>query len=707
MRIIPYIIVAFTLIATEVSAETVVPDSIAVDSLPAQQLQELVVEGRTQRVVDHGVEYIPDKRTKKQAIDATNLLQLMSIPQLIVSPNSTNVKTVAGKDVAMFIDYRAATQEDLKGLRTEDVLRVEVLQYPDDPRFESKPYVVNYVMRQYEWGGYTKLFLQGQELNVDYLGGSIYSKFVYKKWTFDANVWGNISYNDRKYSGVTSETFRDFNYYGQYIKELKRTTTSGLDSRRQSNSQWYSLRATYNSENAFVRHTVSFNRNALPSDWSRSRVEFSDNLLSSSEATQSEDYQYFYPCVNGNYFFILPKGNSLSVNWTFGYGYNKRVSTYSLEGFPTILNGNREKVYNPNVTISYSKKFARNNTFRTALMTFNTWYDTEYYGSYDGRQKLLSSENMLFLEYMQNWKWGLSLYSRAGVSYVVGRMNGTDILRQWNPRLGLQLNYNINEQHSASFEGWWGNSHPHPSTANSAIVQSDEMLWLQGNPDLKNTIFSEVTGQYTYIPTNTFSMTVGLKYEGNPDKQAWQFYTLPGYNGLVRRTINSGTAYIYSAWISGNLKLFSKSLSLYAYLKAERAVLTGVDAQSDNMLYASVGATYFLRNFCFNVYYESPQRNLDAWTLGVRSHYKSQYGCSVQYALTDLKVALTFSNWFNSNKYYQDYDSAHYSMHSCQPEVDFSQTLVLRVSYTLPYGKKVQRGGELQNSGSAGSAILK
>ncbi len=676
------------------------------DTVMSAELAEIVVEGRTQRVVKYGVEYIPDRKTKKTSIDASALLTRMQIPQLDIVPGSSEVKTSNGQEVKMFIDYAPASSQDLQGLRPEDVVRVEVLDYPDDPRFDSAPHVVNFIMQHYEWGGYTKLTALGKSLSTDYASGDIYSKFVYKKVTFDANASANWFRQDHN-PYWTDQTYRNIYVGDQHFNSLERYALSGIDYLSKSNSQWASLRATFQNDKSYIRHTVSFYRNATPLSTNSSKVYFSENIFPDDPALSLNSSQTLNPRVDGYYQFFLPKGNTISASWNFSYGATKKGSSYQLGSLEPIVNDNREKIYSPVGNLTYSKKFDRNNTFRTALMSFNTIYDTYYSGSYDGRQKLLSSENMLFLEYMQNWQWGLSLYTRVGASYVIGRVNGVNTLEQWNPRLGFQLQYKVNDKHSASIEGWWGNSHPSASTSNSALVQNNELLWLQGNPDLRNTIFTFVSGSYTFIPTNSFSLSATIQYEGNPHKQAYDFFTLPGIDGLVRKSINSGDAQNYSAFLSANLRLLDNSLSFRFSGQATRVVLTGCDAQSMNYLAANINAQYTRNNWSAMLYYRSPGRQLNAWSNGERGKYGSIYGLEGTYSIGDFKASLMFRNWFTRNGYYKEFfTSPLFSQTAGYWNDELSQTIQLTLSYTFTYGKKVNRNTELYQSGGPGTAIL-
>lgn len=137
---------------------------------------EVEVSANNQYITDEKTVYVPTKRDKKIAYGGPSLLQFMGISSLYIDPMSQKISTASGEAVRTFIDHVPATDQDIANLRPMDVLRVELFNYPQDPRFRGAAHALNFVMVKYEYGGYTKL--DGEQRVVNNKGNyNLSSKF--------------------------------------------------------------------------------------------------------------------------------------------------------------------------------------------------------------------------------------------------------------------------------------------------------------------------------------------------------------------------------------------------------------------------------------------------------------------------------------------------------------------------------------------------
>lgn len=156
------------------------------DSLSTIEMKEVVVKARMHRTDASSSTFTPTARQKTSAQNAIDLLKQLAIPQININLMDNTVTTPSGQSVAIYINYIPASAEEMEGISTSDVRRVEYLDFPADPRFQGKEHVVNFIVQQYEYGGYTKA-----TLNENFLIGklssraSVYSKFVHKRMTYD------------------------------------------------------------------------------------------------------------------------------------------------------------------------------------------------------------------------------------------------------------------------------------------------------------------------------------------------------------------------------------------------------------------------------------------------------------------------------------------------------------------------------------------
>ena len=297
------------------------------DTVKTQELQEIVVEASNQRVNAEVSTYIPMAKQKNAAQNAVSLLEQMSIPQIEVDPVNQAVKTAHGQNISIFIDYIPATSEDLQGMRTQDVKKVEYYLHPTDSRFQGAKYVINFVMQRYEWGGYTKLNAN-KWIGVNRTEGQLYSKIKYKRMTFD--VFADEIYLTNTHMGQnSSEHFNFLDLNGEGPMSVIRKSETG-SSRYRNNSNDFSFRALYNTERFQFSNKLAYSLTNIPHNDLSNNISYSSDLFpisKSSTTSSSKDWALNY---NGWYFFMLSKCAALNVDAVYTYGRNTSNSNYPL-----------------------------------------------------------------------------------------------------------------------------------------------------------------------------------------------------------------------------------------------------------------------------------------------------------------------------------------------------------------------------------------
>jgi len=683
--------------------EVTMDNEVSVEEENWVNLDEFVVEGRTQRVVKNGVEYMPDKKIKEVSVDAQSLLRNMMIPQLNVSVYDNSIKTVSGAEVSMFIDYIPSEKGDLVGLRPEDVVRVEVLDYPQDPRFGGKDHVVNFVMKRREWGGYTKLTAQGKAFVDQMVGGMLYNKFNVRNLTVDlyASADGRWQTHPASYS---HEIFRDIRLDNRYYQEL--TRESQTDKHHSKNdSEVVTLRLSWHKEKSYISHTLGFLRDGQPYASDLATVRFYETASIGEQTARKATQQSISLSAAGDYYFTFPAEQALTVNWAFSHSSNNSNSLYAYQNDGTISTDAREKSYNPDLTVYYTKSFSGYHTLRLMLSSYANFYNTRYAGSYNGLQKLISNENLFFAEYMKEWECGVSLYTRLGASYVLGRINGQNKVHEWSPRLGIMAQYQINSMNSVNFDAFWANSHPSPSIANDAKIRVDECMWHVGNPDLKNIYGPLLSASYTLIPDNRWSLTALLKYQRYFHMYEFDYRPNATGDGMVRGFSGDYDEELISGSVVASLRLMGNKLVLNAQGEIAQEKILGLATRRLTSLRGMAQAMYNFGRASVALFYESPSKHLLAHA-GEATAERCSYGVQASCMLGRVKVNLAYSNWFNSGRTYTDYSSVYYTSRGWQWSASKAPALNLTVSYTLNYGKKVEASDEIERAAYKNSAIL-
>ena len=668
-----------------------------------QELQEITVESASQYVSANSSTYIPTKRQKNAAADAVSLLSLMAIPQIDVNPADRTIKTSLGKDIAIYIDFNEATVQDLEGMRTADVKKVEYLLYPQDPRFRGAKYVINFIMQKYEWGGYSKLSAE-QSFPVNETTGSIYSKFSYRKMTFD--LYANGQHGSARHGGAKStERFAFTDLFGNGPCEIDRYSRP-LSYRSISNRSGFSFRAVYSSGNTRISNRLSYGLQDTPTDDMENELDYSGNVFpssvskstkSSSSRTLSYDFTLTGSINAKTYFNVLA---------SYVYGHNSSDSRYSEESI-CIDNNARENSHYAMVSPQFVWTINRHNSLIPYLFAEYIGNRVDYSGNSPSSQDYtiwgcLGGVRYTYMR--EKWQAG----TQFGLSHTRTKLTEYAVSSDLAPKGNVFATFSPNAKNQFELLYGFGKNIPSIYQKSPNMLQQDRLTWYEGNPWLRDYWDNLISINYTWLPDNTWQLSANGEYFVSSNRSLTD-YTPTGPDGtMLRSYVNDGDFRRILLGASGTGKFLNNRLVAKVNPRLFLQSTTGGYALRKNIITCSAQLTWYFGDFYVFGWYNTPATSLEA-TSGTITHVPSQYRIQAGWGKGSWKVSATANNflrtdWATST---QTLSGRYYGFDSEQYGTSMHRRFQVSVSYTLGYGKKVRTDNEVGAAPSNQSAILK
>lgn len=685
----------FLLLAGGAMAQSAEPDSIK-----TQELNEVVVEARNQRLGAEVSIYIPTSKQKNASQTAADLLNRMAIPQIKISAND-DITDLAGKSIDVFIDFLPASKEDLQGMRMQDVKKVEYYDFPSDPRFLGKAHVVNFVMQKYEYGGYIKAHGWENTSNAGQI--SLYSKLQYKRMTFDIAA-GYFYLSQKHTGGDVYETFRLPQTDGGAGTFGRNSIQSNGKLRK--NLCWPTFKALYSSEKITIQNVLGASFDHSPNDNSSGFVEYKPAISDRIDYSQTSANRVNSLSYNGYWSFILNDKNAITFSPRYAYSHTNTSSLYTegmAEGFYNAAKDNSHQ-FSGNLT--YTHSFGKWGSLNAMLQTIINSNRTDYSGTSSTKDNARTYRVGPGVQYSVTKG---KFYGMAGVGYHWDRQKYLDYKDDSGaPWVDFSLQYSPNDRHSVRGEFHHMKSIPSSSYRSSAIIQSNPLMSYTGNPDLISYGSYDAGLNYSFIPSNVFSLSAFASTWIVDNRYVYDY--VPTETGILRTIKQPGGG--YSQWTYGayaTLRLFEGKLQLTSQLTG-KSVHNGEPYNLDKTnVNCAFQATCYLDNWNFSGLYYSTQGYPDGCMVGTWMKTKSYYRIAAGWSNSSWNLQLQFANFARWN--WKSEESIMHSRYYDRIEQTYSindhALARLSVTYTFGFGKKIQRGDEASQVSGVNSGILK
>lgn len=444
----------------------------------SKNLNEITITGnRIINKVDRQI-ILPDSMQLKSSVNGFDLLSNMSLSRLSVDPVNQTIK-IGNEEVQLRINGVRSTVQEVVGLRSKDVLRIE---YFEDPgvRFgnENVGAVVNFIVdRQKNHGGY--ISVDGR--NAPFVGfgdDNLTIKTNYKASEFSLNYFVNYrSYNDR-----WNDQTETLNFPNNPIVREQKGTKAPLKYQNHRFNLTYNLTSPdkYVFNVAFKNQIYNYDNTTLYNNIYSGNIgqTFSDSRRKGAE---------YAPVLDVFYKQDLKSKQSIAFNLVGTYINTNGESEFTEWGQSTpstsIFNKVDGKKYSIIAEAIYEKQYEKL-TFSTGAKHTQGMADNTYTGNSDMKTDMKNAESYAFAQIQGKIADKLGYTLGAGGSRIWFK-EGEDDATFYTFRPSLQLNYPVNNNISLKYSFIVNTRTPSLGQLSNVEQQTDSYQISRGNPNLK------------------------------------------------------------------------------------------------------------------------------------------------------------------------------------------------------------------------------
>ncbi|MCM1405091.1 MAG: outer membrane beta-barrel protein [[Clostridium] fimetarium] len=666
-------------------------------SASEKHLQEITVMADRGWVEDGKIVFLPSKSEKNLSNSPASLIESMHLPMLKVKDEK--ISTLSGESVAIFINGIKADNIDLSTFWPKLAKRVEYIENPADAKFRGNAYVVNFIMTEYAVGGVTQA--NTCLATPRYGNFGVASKLVYKKMTFGATISGNS--DKENWDSHQTEHFDNLYYQGTHYDRISREFNESSTSRRRYLDA--AINARYTNGDFTMTHTAALAFGKTPYERGESHNRWSPELFTGEQSYHEQSSKTFTPQISGDYHAKLNEKWSIMGEWSYAHGHNNGSSLNKMGDTAPITNSNIEDVNS--LRFNVTPVFRPNDKWFLHLNVSGSlaWYDTRYSGSTDSRSDMRRDE--WSAQFRAYWKprANLSLALLPGIAitrWKVGNVQEKII----KPLLEAQISWSATRKLFVGGRLKIYDFPPPTSETNPVLTRQSQLVWVKGNPHLKEE--REISSYLTtsYIANNWLQLALMAMHDRVTDNAIFDYRAMPDMlDGLLKTPYNAGTSDIFILNLQCGLGFFNNTLNVdlgptYNFYNCD-----GRYARSLHTFYLNGGVSYSLRNCRFSLNYSTPYESYgEAGT--EKSWRRDAMNFSFTYGNGNLFLKASVEDILNTRtKSRTTLHSGEYS--SFVNKYETGRVFKIYLSYTFGYGKKVDQSIDISGPQSVDSSVLR